>query len=67
MKKIFLEDKLKKGERNSKLALNYKKRMENFVVRMTENPIVLNEYVEPGNLRYFKMRQEDPTKFLGDA
>lgn len=45
------------------MAKNYKKRVENFVINMLENPIVCNEYKQPESYKY---RDEDPTKNLGD-
>jgi len=45
------------------MAKNYKKRVENFVINMVENPLVNNDYQGP---QTYKIRDEDPKKFLGD-
>lgn len=63
LKQQFLQEKQKKKELNEKYAQNYKKRIENFIINMIENPVVLNMYSGP---RYYKIREEDPSKFLGD-
>ena len=48
---------------NQRLSKNYKKRVENFVINMLENPVVCNEYKPPESYKY---RDEDPTRNLGD-
>ncbi len=44
--------------------MNYKKRVENFVINMLENPIVTNEYKGP---KAASIRDEHPQQFLADA
>lgn len=47
IKKDYMEEQEKRRETNSKLSLNYKKRVENFVINMLENPIVTSDYKGP--------------------
>ncbi|KRX03189.1 hypothetical protein PPERSA_07017 [Pseudocohnilembus persalinus] len=46
------------------MSQNYKKRVENFVINMLENPVQINEYRAP---KAYKIRDEFPEKFIGDA
>lgn len=48
----------------NELAANYKKRIENFVINMLENPIITQDYRGP---QEHKIRDEHPEKFLNDA
>ncbi|CAK91652.1 unnamed protein product (macronuclear) [Paramecium tetraurelia] len=50
-------------ELNNRFAQNYRKRVENFVINMFENPVVCTEYKQPTTQAF---REEDPTKNLGD-
>jgi hypothetical protein len=45
------------------LALNYRKRIENFIITMMEKPIVTQDYASPSHLT----REDEPEKFIGDA
>ncbi|CAD8160040.1 unnamed protein product [Paramecium pentaurelia] len=63
IKKDYLKQRENRKELNQRLSKNYKKRIENFVINMLENPIVCNEYKPP---EAYQFRDEDPTKNLGD-
>ncbi|KAL4506611.1 hypothetical protein ABPG72_000182 [Tetrahymena utriculariae] len=59
----FIKGLQKRKEKQNELAANYKKRVENFVINMLENPIVTQEYKGP---TAYKIRDEFPEKFLKD-
>ncbi len=61
---IFIIKKKKyiQSELNDKLAGNYKKRVENFIINMLENPLPITEYKS----KDAKIREESPERFLGD-
>lgn len=61
MKQDFIQDELSRKKKQNKLVTNYKRRIENFVLQMSEKPIVRHEI----NLEKPKHRDEDPAKFLG--
>ncbi|CAD8076000.1 unnamed protein product [Paramecium sonneborni] len=63
IKKDYLKQRENRKDLNQRLSKNYKKRIENFVINMLENPIVCNEYKPP---EAYQFREEDPTKNLGD-
>lgn len=44
VKTKYLEDLSRKKVLNDRYAQGYKKRIENFVINMIENPIVVNSY-----------------------
>lgn len=46
------------------MSQNYRKRVENFVINMLENPIPNTEYLGP---TAHQIRDERPEKFVGDA
>ncbi|CAK81193.1 unnamed protein product (macronuclear) [Paramecium tetraurelia] len=63
IKKGYMREREVRKELNNRLAQNYRKRVENFVINMLENPVVCAEYKQPDTQAF---RQEDPTKNLGD-
>ncbi|CAD8072311.1 unnamed protein product [Paramecium primaurelia] len=63
IKKGYMREREVRKELNNRLAQNYKKRVENFVINMLENPVVCVEYKQPNTQAF---REEDPTKNLGD-
>ncbi|CAD8066751.1 unnamed protein product [Paramecium primaurelia] len=63
IKKGYLREREVRKELNNRLAQNYKKRVENFVINMLENPIVCVDYHQPNQSAF---RDEDPSKNLGD-
>ncbi|CAD8064731.1 unnamed protein product [Paramecium sonneborni] len=63
IKKDYLKQRENRKDLNQRLSKNYKKRIENFVINMLENPIVCNQY-KP--LEAYQFRDEDPRRNLGD-
>ncbi|CAD8183002.1 unnamed protein product [Paramecium octaurelia] len=63
IKKEYVSERERRKDMNQRLSKNYKKRVENFVINMLENPVVCNEYKPPES---YKFREEDITKNLGD-
>jgi len=45
------------------MSQNYKKRVENFVINMLENPFPITKYKGP---LVYKIREDHPEKHLGD-
>ena len=64
MKKFYLTSIEKRKENNSKMATNYRKRVENFVISMMEQPIVVTDYKSPS---VKPIRDEDIKKNLAEA
>ncbi|KAM3134335.1 hypothetical protein pb186bvf_013620 [Paramecium bursaria] len=63
IKKDYLKEREVRKDQNNRFAQNYKKRVENFVITMLENPIVYNDYTNP-TVEQFRI--EDPSKNVGD-
>jgi hypothetical protein len=63
LKNRYVKDAPVYKKKTEKLAHNYKKRVENFVLQMIDHPVVTQD-VTP---EMYKYRDEEPEKFIGDA
>jgi len=62
-KEEYLKEIPIRQEEREKMAHNYKKRVENFVLQMIDHPVVTHDATP----EIYKFREEDPSRYLGGA